>query len=95
MEKLAKTGKAKVIGVSNFSKVELETLIEQSATVSSPMAGNSAPDFISVRNQLMRPEDTRCSSDGSAYLSAAKAFQPVASFQGHSCDSVQPSGEHE
>lgn len=34
MEKLVKTGKVKAIGVSNFSKGELETLIQESATVS-------------------------------------------------------------
>ncbi|KAH8769018.1 NADP-dependent oxidoreductase domain-containing protein [Diaporthe sp. PMI_573] len=33
MEQLAKTGKAKAIGVSNFSKGELETLIKRSATI--------------------------------------------------------------
>jgi diketogulonate reductase-like aldo/keto reductase len=88
MEQLAKTGKAKAIGVSNFSKGELETLIKRSATVSPPMAGNRTPDVISVRNQLTRPEDTLCSPDGSSSLSAAKVFQQVASFQGHSCGSV-------
>lgn len=34
MEKLVKTGKVKAIGVSNFSKGELETLIQGSSTVS-------------------------------------------------------------
>lgn len=34
MEKVVKTGKAKAIGVSNFSKGELETLIRESSTVS-------------------------------------------------------------
>ncbi|KAG6357723.1 hypothetical protein INS49_013602 [Diaporthe citri] len=33
MEKLIKTGKVKAIGVSNFSKGELETLIQESETV--------------------------------------------------------------
>lgn len=34
MEKLVKTGKVKAIGVSNFSKGELETLIQETSTVS-------------------------------------------------------------
>lgn len=34
MENLVKSGKAKAIGVSNFSKGELETLIRESSTVS-------------------------------------------------------------
>ncbi|KAL4938823.1 NADP-dependent oxidoreductase domain-containing protein [Aspergillus oleicola] len=33
MEKLTKTGKVKAIGVSNFSKVEIEALIKESSTV--------------------------------------------------------------
>lgn len=37
MEKLVATGKVKAIGVSNFSKAELETLIRQSYTVSLPI----------------------------------------------------------
>lgn len=34
MEEVVKTGKAKAIGVSNFSKGELETLIHETSTVS-------------------------------------------------------------
>lgn len=34
MEKLTKTGKVKAIGVSNFSKGEIETLVNESSTVS-------------------------------------------------------------
>lgn len=34
MEKVTKTGKAKAIGVSNFSKGEIETLLKESETVS-------------------------------------------------------------
>jgi diketogulonate reductase-like aldo/keto reductase len=33
MEELVKTGKFKAIGVSNFSKGEIETLIKDSSTV--------------------------------------------------------------
>jgi diketogulonate reductase-like aldo/keto reductase len=33
MEKLTKTGKVKAIGVSNFSKGEIETLLNGSSTV--------------------------------------------------------------
>lgn len=48
MEKLAKTGKVKAIGVSNFSKGELETLIQESETVS-PTWEQESPGLICMK----------------------------------------------
>ena len=45
MEKLLTTGKVKTIGVSNFSKGELETLIKHSSTVSSMKSNMHICDF--------------------------------------------------
>lgn len=44
MEKLTKTGKVKAIGVSNFSKGEIEALIKESSTVSGLLEKKLAKD---------------------------------------------------
>lgn len=45
MERLVKTGKVKAIGVSNFSKGELETLIQETTTVSPSLEKKATIDF--------------------------------------------------
>lgn len=44
MEKVIKTGKVKAIGVSNFSRGEISTLINESSTVSTPASQISSGD---------------------------------------------------
>lgn len=67
LEGLVKKGKAKAIGVSNFSKGEVQNLLEQGSIVSCPHVASAVPltDFVSATG-------ASCASDGAASLPAAE-----------------------
>ena len=84
MEKLVATGKVKAIGVSNFCKAELETLIRESSTVSSIPLPNEMPPTRNV--------GARSPPDGSSPVPSAETVQRLASLAGDTRRAVQPTG---
>jgi aryl-alcohol dehydrogenase-like predicted oxidoreductase len=80
MEKLVKTGKTKAIGVSNFSKGEIQQLLDQSDTVSTNKHCQSPKNFNFTESPF---KGTSRPSDGSSPISPAKGLQRMASKQGN------------
>lgn len=68
MERLPKTGKVKAIGVSNFSKGEIETLLKECTTV-----GRSR-NLQRNAKRLTVASGPSCPSDGNPSIPAAKGF---------------------
>lgn len=67
MEKLIQTGKVRAIGVSNFSKGEIETLLKECSVV-------SAHQSCVADQQLTLTLGTSCSPNGGTSVFAAKIF---------------------
>lgn len=89
MEKLVKSGRVKAIGVSNFSKGELQTLINETDTVSLKPTKDESEANTDVS------QGPGCPPDGGPPLSAAERFQQVAEVPRNPRCPVQPSGQHE
>lgn len=74
MEKLLQTGKVKTLGVSNFSKGELETLMRECEVVGScHQVPNETRGWTNTQSL-----GSSCTPDGSPSLPAAKGIQPMA-----------------
>lgn len=83
MEKLVKTGKTKAIGVSNFSKGEIQQLLDQYDTVCNNNELPQSPKKCDVTDCPFK--GSGCPSDGSSPISPAKRLQRMASREGNSC----------
>lgn len=88
MEKLTKTGKVKAIGVSNFSMGEIESLINESYTVSNTIRSQNDRRLINLAG-------ASCSPNGVPSLFTAERVQRVAADKGNPRHPVQPPGQHE
>jgi diketogulonate reductase-like aldo/keto reductase len=91
MEKLTETGKVKAIGVSNFSKGEIEVLLNESSTVSTSTPVARYPDSI-LTKFILGP---RRPPNGSPPLPPAKSLQRLAQEQRNPRRAVQPARQHE
>lgn len=67
MEKLLRSGKTRAIGVSNFNRIGIQNLVDNSDTVSSC---NESRSYVACRSI-----DSSCPSNGSTSLSPANRFQ--------------------
>lgn len=90
MEKLLGTGKVKAIGVSNFSKGEIETLLREGSVVSGWCYGQ-----VPISCLLTTCIGSSGSPDGRPSVSPAEGFQRLAQGKGNSRHAVQPIGQLE
>lgn len=90
MEKLVHKGKAKAIGVSNFSNGEMQKLLDQGSMVSNGSIIVSNTSLTDVANL-----GSRRTSDGTPPVPSTEVFCRMAKIKGHSHDALQPPGQPE
>jgi hypothetical protein len=89
MEEFVEKGKVKNIGVSNFSKGEIETLVKESSTVCISLG------YKTRRERLIRYPGSGRPPNGRPSLPPTKWIQRVVEESGNPRRAIQSTGKHE